>query len=394
MIISKLPKLALFSLVLLFVWNLQLHAQEIAEVKILTIESKALNQTRQIMVFTPQGYQENTLVNYEVMYVFDAQNREFFDFVSSAVSFVSQASRDYIVVGISSPYYENPEYARNNDMLPVLKTESGQKRFGSFSGNADNFLMYVKDEVVPLIESSYRTRQRRTAVGHSLSASLVIYSMLEHPSLFQNYLAISPNFAYDEDALANAFMNFDFDKLQEPNFLFLSNANEGESYWHEWRPAREKVYNFLNANDITNLTSTIRSFPDLDHWSTFATSLLEGLKVFFEYDASRPVVFSEESYEIMIKVKVLSEDDEIYITGNQEALGNWNPDIHKLKRTSPLEREIRLKVKAPTEFKFTRGTWSSEAFIDALGGPRNIRIDPEKKKKFEFEIIGYGDRQE
>ena len=45
-------------------------------------------------------------------------------------------------------------------------------------GNAEVFLAYVKNEVVPFIESNYRTLPERTAIGHSLGASFLIYTMV------------------------------------------------------------------------------------------------------------------------------------------------------------------------------------------------------------------------
>ena len=58
-----------------------------------------------------------------------------------------------------------------------------------------------------------------------------------------------------------------------------------------------------------------------------------------------------------IKVSVPDTTDEVYIVGNQDALGNWEPDKIKMKKISDREREIELKLTFPAEFKFTRGSW-------------------------------------
>ncbi|WP_417888185.1 alpha/beta hydrolase-fold protein [Zunongwangia sp.] len=52
------------------------------------------------------------------------------------------------------------------------------------------------------------------AVGHSLGASFVLYSLCEKPNLFQNYIAISPNLAYDNEKIAKALIDFDYKKLK------------------------------------------------------------------------------------------------------------------------------------------------------------------------------------
>ena len=55
-----------------------------------------------------------------------------------------------------------------------------------------------------------------------------------------------------------------------------------------------------------------------------------------------------------IKVIVPNKTDEVYITGNQEALGNWTPDLVKMDKVSDYERTITLNLTYPAEFKFTK----------------------------------------
>ncbi len=372
-----------------------MFGQEIAKTAQIRIDSKALNQQREILVYTPQNYDENTLVPYDVIYVFDSQNREFFDFTHSVISFISNATKKYIVVGITSPYIETLDYARNNDLLPVMETADYKKRYGKYSGNADNFLNYVKYEVVPYIESNYRTRSNRTAVGHSLSASFILYSMFKEPNLFNDYFAISPNFAYDNERIATALMNFDYQKIKEKTFLYISNANEGINYWKDWKPARDNVYSFLeNSKNLEKINFVIKSFPDKTHWSTFSTSLTFGLTEYFNYLDNKKVEFSKETYEITLRVRVPNNEDDVYVTGNQISLGNWNPASIKMKRISGYEREVSVKIHSPSELKFTRGTWETEGEVKNNGGFNNVIINPEKQSTFEFEIVEWVDKME
>ena len=332
--------------ILIFLLSANLvFGQQIAKVESIKIESKELHQKRQLLVYTPQNYAENKFVHYNVIYVFDAQNREIFDFTNSAASFLSNAKKKYIVVGITSPYNEQSDYARNNDLLPVLETENAKKRFGKYSGNADNFLKYVKNEVIPYIETHYRTNTRRIAIGHSLSASFILYSMTKAPGLFNAYFAISANFAYDNDRLAKELMRFDYSKLKN-TFLYLSNANEGMGYWENWLPARNKVYSFFKtAKNLETIHCVIQEFPDESHWSSFAPSIIYGLKGYFSFLDTLKTEFSDESYDIKIKVKVPNKNDVVYVAGNQESLGDWNPTQIKMNRKSDYIRVVKLNVK-------------------------------------------------
>lgn len=64
-----------------------------------------------------------------------------------------------------------------------------------------------------------------------------------------------------------------------------------------------------------------------------------------------------------IKILVPKKIDEVFIVGNQEKLGNWQPDKIKMERISDFEREITLNLTFPVEFRFTRGNWDNEAII-------------------------------
>ncbi|WP_110688306.1 alpha/beta hydrolase-fold protein, partial [Salegentibacter sediminis] len=312
---------------------------------------------------------------------------------SAMISFLTDNTKSYILVGITSPYNEKLDYARNNDLLPVLETKNSKDRYGKYSGNADNFFAFVSTEIIPFIDSNYRTLNNKIAVGHSLSASFILDSFLKNPNLFNAYLAISPNLAYDNGKLANKLVDYEYSKIEKPTYLYLSNANEGIDYWKAWKPAREKVYSFYNKTLKTNtLKVQINEFPEYNHWSTFPPSLKKGLDFYFKEILSlQGKELSKEEYKSTIKVKVLNKEDTIYITGNQDNLGNWNPDKIKMDKISDFERTITLKLKSPAQFKFTRGNWDSEAEVKGTYG--NITIRPEKQTDFKFKIENYFDSE-
>lgn len=364
----------------------QAFSQQIARVENVKMQSKFLNQEREILIYTPTDYDWRTNEYFNVIYVFDSQNREFFDYTSSIISFLTDGNQSFIVVGISSPYNEELDYSRNNDLLPVLETVSSKDRYGKYSGNSDNFLGYVSSEVIPYINSNYRTLNHNIVVGHSLGASFILYSLLEKPNLFKNYIAISPNLAYDEEKLGKALTNFDYSKIKKQTLIYLSNANEGIEYWKEWKPARERVYSFLRDSlKNEDIKVEINHFPNKNHWNTFPPSLDNALKFYFEnFQEKQRNELSKEKYEVTIRIKVNNKNEIIYITGNQPNLGDWNPNKIEMKKTSELEREIILKVHSPAQFKFTNGSWDTE--LPVVGTYDILTIKPEIKKEFEFEI--------
>ena len=207
----------LFALLFGIIFFTRIYAQEIANVQKIEIKSKILNQKRLILIYTPQDYDNKTLTSYDVIYVFDSQNREEFDLVHSAIGFLD-FSKKFIVVGITSPYYKETDYSRTSDYLP--KPINNFSYSQTKNPNSENFWKYITEEVFPFINSKYRTTNNKYAIGHSLSASFVIDKFINSTNVFRGYIAVSPNFAYDNYRLANEFSKFDINSLKENKFLY------------------------------------------------------------------------------------------------------------------------------------------------------------------------------
>lgn len=63
-------------------------------------------------------------------------------------------------------------------------------------GGAPQFLRVFKEEIIPLIDKSYRTSNDRGIAGGSMGGLFVAYAMLEEPDLFTRYAMISPSLWY------------------------------------------------------------------------------------------------------------------------------------------------------------------------------------------------------
>lgn len=380
-------KLKNYFIAIFTICYIQINAQSVARVENKKIQSKFLKQEREILIYTPIDYDWRVNEYFDVIYVFDSQNREFFDYASSIISFLPNDGKSFIVVGITSPFNEELNYGRNNDLLPVLTTEESKKRYGEYSGNANNFLEYLSNEVVPFVDNNYRTLNTKIAVGHSLSASFLLYSIIKKPNLFSNYIAISPNLAYDKEFLTQELMTFDYTKIKNKTFLYFSNADEGNDYWKEWKPAREKLYNFFDTQlKNENITIKINEYSTKNHLNTFPPSLNDAFEFYFKNIAQKKEEeISNQLFETKIRIKVQNKTDTIYITGNQKNLGDWNPEKIKMNKISDFESEIVLKLQSPAQFKFTKGNW--ESVIQINGTYDKVTIKPEINQEYQFQTV-------
>ena len=361
-------------------------AQEIARVDYKEFDSPLFPFKRPVLIYTPEGYDENPETDYDVIYVFDSQARASFDLVQSLLHFALQAprqDRQYIVVGVANPNHWDIDYHRNNDFLPVpqhWKIES------PYYGSVDKFKKFLKDELMPYINSNYRTSGRNAGIGHSLGASFVIDAMTQD-DMFDDIIAISPNMAWDEDYYANMIRNFDF-AGSRPRFIALSMGSEGldtdtlYQFPKVWRDSWENTKAFLDSISIPDhIKLEVIDFPEYDHLQVILPVHMRALRDYAAYRYN-PVFNDDKLYPVHIELTGSTVEGDVYITGNQPALADWNPEGVKMEVLNDTTRVIDLNLRLPAEFKFTRGSWEYQYFI-TNGEPCNLRISsPEKAVKY------------
>lgn len=243
--------------------------------KTYSLESKILKETREVIVYLPWRYERDKDAAFPVIYLLDGSGN--FRYFTGLVHQFSVTARmpGCIVVGINNT-------DRTRDMTPTHTTKG---YFGNIephfrtSGGGDNFLSFIKDELMPYIEKTYRTEPFKILVGHSLGGVFAIHALLKSPGVFNAHIAVSPALYWDDAILVKRAKEF----LQKPpefksnTFLYISTANEGERY--------EKTVNqftaLLKENKPPLLTWIYEPFPQESHGSTTIKSYHNALKFFF-----------------------------------------------------------------------------------------------------------------
>lgn len=252
------------------------------------INSTVLGQERNVWIYTPWQYEEYPDKKLEVIYVFDSQAREYFDLVHSVTQFLGGQEFAFIVVGIESPFIEEKNQSRNTDFLPKATDKETIEKYGEYSGGADKFLSFVKTEVVPFIDERYPTLPERVAVGHSNGGTFISYSLLNDPGLFDAYIAISPNYAYDKGQLAKRFEELKPENINREKFVFISNSNENSETaerWAGWSESNKKVVEIIKDEKFkSKIHIETKDFSASEnHGTTFPIGAHYGLKSFIDY---------------------------------------------------------------------------------------------------------------
>jgi predicted alpha/beta superfamily hydrolase len=163
----------------------------------LTVKSEVLNEERTLLVRLPHGYDDGQN-RFSVLYVLDADWH--FDIAAADVGFLSEVSYvsshpspQLIVVGITNR-------DRNRDFTPTHSAQFRNMRFPTSGGGAA-FRRFLTEEVVPLIDDTYRTHPHRILAGWSLGGLFTFDTLLSGASPFSAYLAISPSLWWDDELI-------------------------------------------------------------------------------------------------------------------------------------------------------------------------------------------------
>ena len=375
--------------VLLALFTITVQAQ-LESVKELTMKSEYFNHERQVLIYTPAGYQQYDQTYYDVIYVFDAQDRTMFDLVHCLLNIACKPDPDggrstsFIIVGICSPNLFDINYFRNNDYLPMpLHGNKGLFKEGYNYGNSPNLKKFVKNELMPYINKNYRTSGRTLGIGHSLSASFVLDALMTD-DLFDDYIAVSPNCCYDEYRLATDIENHQFKNRKAPRFIYASMSGEidnGPEYWgDDWKAGWERVSTFLKdkSHFNENTVTSVHTFPGYGHYNGFMPSVTAALNDYIAFGAKNLVGFTGETVSpVHIELRGKNLPDDIYITGNQDALGNWEAKGVKMNLVNDSTASIDLRLHLPAQFKFTRGSWEREAIIKNADAGNHVIHDAE-----------------
>ncbi|WP_054439256.1 alpha/beta hydrolase [Novosphingobium sp. ST904] len=155
------------------------------------LRSAVLGDTREVNVWLPTGY-DKSADRYPVVYLLDGGLDQ--DFVHIAglgsLASLSWTYGPMIVVGVQT-----------KDRRAELTSRPTDPRYLSAfpeSGGADRFRRFLRDEVIPFVEARFRSGDRRALMGESLAGLFVVDTLLNDPTLFGDYVAVSPSLWWDD----------------------------------------------------------------------------------------------------------------------------------------------------------------------------------------------------
>jgi predicted alpha/beta superfamily hydrolase len=256
-----------------------LHRTEIIKLK-----SEINGRSYPINIALPGSYY-TTDRTYPVVYLLDAYSS--FGIVTEMARLLASSKEmpEIILVGISSEGGSKEfVYNRSIDFTPTRIPE--EKLAESFraavpaSGGAEKFFRFIRQELIPLIESGYRVKPGdRTLAGHSLGGLFVFYSLFKDTSLFYRYVAISPALLWDDEYILKEEQKY-FESGKNLTALVYTEAGlkEEETFLLPWKRLTSKI----TERGYSGLILKSEIAAGETHYSIIPHIITHGLKSVFE----------------------------------------------------------------------------------------------------------------
>lgn len=196
-------------------------------------KSEVLAEDRKLNVYLPNGYHKDSAKTYPVIYLLDGSIDEDFIHISGIVQFGSfswiNIIEESIVVGVSN-------VDRKRDFTFPTTIEKDKKDFPT-TGQSENFIRFIENELQPLIESNYKTNSNKTIIGQSLGGLLATEILLKKPDMFSNYIIVSPSLWWDSQSL----LNYEQVPFTSKKSIYIAVGKEGRIMQRDAKDLYKKI---------------------------------------------------------------------------------------------------------------------------------------------------------
>lgn len=247
-----------------------------------SIYSNILKEERQLWIYSPNvdtTYFEKPA--YPVLYVLDGDAH-----FASLQTMIQQLSLNgntalpqMIIVGIA-----NTNGNRTRDLTPTADPKVPD------SGGSEQFTSFLEKELLPYIDDKYPTAPYRIFSGHSLGGLLVVNTLIQHPGLFNAYIASDPSiFWNDSRILANVDSLLERQDLTNKRF-YLAIAHTMNASLDTVQVKKDKAMGSVHTSAILQLADKFKKHPDNHlNWSYkyYADDYHNSIPFIAQYDGLR-----------------------------------------------------------------------------------------------------------
>ncbi len=236
----------------------------------LVVDSRALGEPRPINVHLPPNYHASN-ERYPVLYMPDGGMDEDFPHVVATVDSLVALGRirPVLVVGI-------PNTKRRRDLTGPTRVAADSAVAPRVGGSAA-FRDFITTELIPKIESRYRTTEERAIIGESFAGLFIVETFLATPGLFEHYIALDPSLWWNDGAMADSAARPIARLDAMTRSLFIASSQEPST-----AVGSARLDSLLHGASPVGLRWRYVPRPDLTHANIFLTlapdALLDALR--------------------------------------------------------------------------------------------------------------------
>lgn len=261
------------------------------EDRTIEFDSKILLESRVISIHIPESY-SILEKSYPVIYSLDGEYTRLA--LNGTADYYSYWDKipECIIVSIDQNYLDTTENKYKRWIDCSYSWDSGLPK-----NKGVDFKDFISKELIPFIDSSYRTTSFRTIVGHSFSANYVNYFLLDKKPLFRGYVAISPYYPPNGlDSIKTIVEN-----LKEPIFYYVANGENDLSGHIKSVNEFDKQFTKIDNENFVYGRFDMKN-NQATHYTIFPIALPSAIEHLFS--AYNPI--SESEFK-----KILKEDNKI-----------------------------------------------------------------------------------
>lgn len=252
------------------------------------ISSGILKEERVINVMLPEGYAEHPELSYPVIYLLDGGQHEDFTHMAGAVQYASfswvQRLPPSILVGIANTDRKRDMTFKASASFVWPKWMHAYSDAYKFAGGSANFMAYIENEVMPFVQTHFRTNQEKTLLGQSLAGLFASEVLLKKPQLFTNYIIMSPSFWWDNQSLLKTAPDYLKNLPASVRQVYLAVGNEGPEMVADAKAFAKAI---KQAQPKT-LRFVFEYLPKEDHGSILHPASLNAFQYFHPKLKSKP----------------------------------------------------------------------------------------------------------
>lgn len=167
-----------------------------------TIRSSVYGKPQTITVRLPRGYADDPKRSYPVLFSVDGGPEQDFELLAgiAAEAEFSTSFEPFILIGVET----EDRYSQLTPPMTRLPLARLTENFGTRlkPDGAATFRRYLAEDVIPWATARYRT-DRKILTAASLGGLFVVDTFLEQPSLFDDYIALTPSLWWDGGRVAD-----------------------------------------------------------------------------------------------------------------------------------------------------------------------------------------------